>query len=801
MQTPFPHAFDRGAMAWTALFGLAVMLPPASAAEARTGEQVFQQRCASCHGSRGEGTDKKYPHRLVGSRSVPQLARFIARTMPKDAPKKCTGEDAGKVAAYIYDAFYSRAAQDRNKPPRIGLARLTVRQYRNAVADLVGSFPSPGRWDQQRGLRGQYFKSRRFRRGAPVLARIDPAIHFDFGTTSPDPKKLEDHAFSARWEGAVRPPETGDYDFIIHTDHAARLWLNDAKRPLIDAWVKSGNDSEFRASLFLLGGRVYPLRLDFAKGKQGVADNEKKVLKHPPVKASIVLEWKLPHRAAEVIPQRDLTPNQFPLTFVVATPFPPDDRSTGYERGTSVSRAWDRATTDAAIEVAGYVTTHLRELAAVRDDAPDRRARLRDFCLRFVERAFRRPLTDDQKRLYVDHQFQAARDLDTAVKRVVLLALQSPRFLYREIGGDPYDVASRISFGLWDSLPDQELLQAAAAGRLATREQVTRQAERMLPDLRTHAKLREFFLQWLKVDQVPELSKDPKQFPGFDQSVASDLRTSLELYLDDVVWSEPSDFRQILLADSLYLNGRLARFYGAGLPPDAPFQKVSLKPGVRAGILTHPYLMATFAYTATTSPIHRGVFLARNVLGVSLRPPPQAFTPLAAELHPELTTRERVALQTNSRACQSCHGIINPLGFTLEHFDAIGRYRDKEKDHPIDATGAYQTRTGDVVKFAGIRDLATFLAGSEEVHDAFVEHLFHYLVKQPIRAFGPRKLSQLRRSFADNHDNIRKLIVDIIADSALPSPLRGEGPGVRGERIHVPPPSPKPVTGDKVVVR
>src|SRR5207253_6159756 len=123
---------------------------------------------------------------------------------------------------------------------------------------------------------------------------------------------------------------------------------------------------------------------------------------------------------------------------------------------------------------------------------------------RFAERAFRRPLTDEQKRLYVDHPFDAGRDLETAVKRVVLFVLKSPRFLYREAGGgqDAYDVASRLSFGLWDALPDQELLQAAAAGELATHEQVTRQAERMVTDLRTRAKVREFFLQWLKVDHV-----------------------------------------------------------------------------------------------------------------------------------------------------------------------------------------------------------------------------------------------------------------------------------------------------------
>ena len=164
---------------------------------------------------------------------------------------------------------------------------------------------------------------------------------------------------------------------------------------------------------------------------------------------------------------------------------------------------------------------------------------------------------------------------------------------------------------------------------------------------------------------------------------------------------EAADYRQLLLAEHLYLNGRLAKIYGGDLAADAPFQKVLLKPRERAGVLTHPYLLANFSYAATSSPIHRGVFLARNVLGVSLRQPPDAFTPLAAELHPKLNTRERIALQTSPKDCRSCHGIINPLGFTLENFDAIGRFRDSENSKPIDACGYFVTRSGDTSDFQG----------------------------------------------------------------------------------------------------
>ena len=487
--------------------------------------------------------------------------------------------------------------------------------------------------------------------------------------------------------------------------------------------------------------------------------------------ASIALLWKLPRRVDEVIPERRLSPQKWPEAFVLQTPFPPDDRSIGYERGTTISKAWDQATTDAAIEVAGYVASHLRELAGVSADDANGATKLKDFCQRFVERAFRRPLTDEQKQLYIEQQFAAAPSREVAVKRVVLLTLKSPRFLYREVGSaaaDSYDVAARISFGLWDSLPDQPLLDAAKAGKLTDRGAIVQQAERMLPDLRTQAKLREFFRGWLKIDQAHDMAKDPEQFPDFSPEIAADLRTSLDLTVEDVIASDAADFRQLLLADSLYLNGRLAKFYGVDLPVDAPFQQVALDPQQRAGVLTHPYLLAGFAYTATSSPIHRGVFISRSVLGRKLRPPPEAVTPLAPDLHADLTTRERIALQTGSQMCATCHAMINPLGFTLENFDAVGRFRDVEKGKPIDATGLYRTRTGQTAKFAGPKELASFLAGSDETHAAFALQLFHHLVKQPVLAYGPNRHAELKQSFVSQQFNIRKLAVEIVAGAALP---------------------------------
>lgn len=743
------------------------------------------QHCASCHGKAGEGVKDEYDQALVGDKSVLQLAKYIDKWMPEDEPKTVVGEDAEHVARYIHEAFYSPIAQARHAPARIALSRLTVRQYRNTVADLVGSFRSPidPGPDPERGLKGEYFNSRQPGRNG-VIERVDPEVRFDFGQQNPAPDKLDDpNGFSVRWEGSLIAPDTGDYEIIIRTDHAARLWLNNREEALIDRWVKSGSDTEFRAMIYLIEGRAYPLRLEFSTHKQGVDDKKKQ---QEPLKAFVELLWRRPHQAAEVIPQRCLSPKRVDESFVVTTPFPPDDRSVGYERGTSVSQAWANATTDAALETAAYVTEHLDGLAGIgrRDSAEDRAAKTRQFAARFIERAFRRPVNDELAKLFVESHFEAATEEaagDTAsdpvevqrsaIKRIVLLALKSPRFLYVDFANDKpddYDTATRLSYTLWDSMPDAALFEAASKGELRTPQQIRAQAERMVNDARAKSKLLAFLHQWLRVDHLGDLSKDPGKYPDFTPEIASDLHTSLDLFLDEVMWDEHSDFRRLLFSHDLYVNGRLAGFYGIDLPADAPFQKVAADRPQRVGVISHPLLLAGFAYSDVSSPIHRGVFLARSVLGRSLKPPPEAVAPLAPDLHPDLTTRQRVVTQTADKACMACHGMINSLGFTLEHFDAVGRFRETEKDKPVDSTGAYELPDGEQQPFADARELAAFLADHEQVHQAFALQLFHNFVKQPAAAYGAETAANLRAKFAEDQFNVRRLMVRIAEIAAGP---------------------------------
>ncbi len=675
------------------------------------------------------------------------------------------------IPTAVLPVFQTKKTTTPVKPLPAGtpVTRLTVQQFQNSVVDLVddGAPLVPG--GPSGGLEGEYFHGRDRSEKNRVFDRVDPGVQFDFGTGAPDPGSLkansafDPHVFSIVWHGSVLAPDTGDYDFILRSDQSVRLFVNGYAAPLVDGAVRSANQTEFQGTIHLLGGHAYPIRLEFEKSTQGVDDG--KATKRPSPHASVGLLWRPPRRTVAPIPAWCLYPAGMATSFVLTTPFPPDDRSMGFERGNSISKEWDEATAAAAIETANYVSGNVNRLAGTRDDAKDRKDRIEAYARRFVERAFGRPLPADVAKLYIDHQFEEAPGPEMAMKRVVLLALESPRYLYRDLAADqlassrpthdPYQAAADLSFALWDSLPDAQLRQAVEKGELSTSEQVARQAERMAGDPRTWDKLRAFLLEWLKVDDIPEIAKDRKTCGGFDGDTASDLRDSFELFLKNSAWSDASDYRDLMTSPTLYLDGRLAKLYGAKLAEDAPLQAVVESKAERCGVLTQPYLLARFGYVSGSDPIHRGVLVVRNLLGRVLNPPPAAFIPLPASAHPTLTTRERVALQTEPKFCQQCHSIINPLGFTMEKYDAIGRLRDTDAGKPVDTSGRYVARNGVAARFTGASDLAEYLANSDDAHRAFVQKLSLYMVKQPMMS------PALLKSFAENRYSIRKLMAQI----------------------------------------
>lgn len=742
--------------------GFILLLTLALQAGARDGAAIYKEHCASCHGNKGQGVADEYDEALVGKKSITSLTKYIHKSMPEDDEDAVIDDDARAVSEYMYHAFYSPEAQAKLKPVRKDLLRRTQHQHRRALSDLVASFRGNSNLGDKHGLFARYFNKEKMNNQKGKLAeRTDTWIGFDLKSDHKI-KNLNPKAFSINWSGSIMPPETGSYGFRISTPNGARLWLNDIDNntdPLIDAWVSSNNKMrQVEKSTFLLGGHSISLYLDYVSYKENVS--------------SIQFEWKPPHGTWQPIPQRYLFPKRSQILAIPTTPFPADDASMGYERGSSISKSWREAVTNSAIEITNHIFEDIDRLSRSKPTDKDRHQKLRDFCATIAERAFARPLTVEQRKLYVDAAFEQSKDdTDSALKRSLLFTLTSPYFLYPDLNRnaegkpDQFTLASKLALTLWDSLPDKPLLDAARNGHLAKENQINPRIDKMLNDPRTKEKLHRFFFAWLNLAEKDDLSKDLKTFPGFDENVIADLRTSLSLFIEQVIWSEKSDYRQLFLSGKLPVNKRLAKFYGTDAP-EWGFADVPAN-NHRAGIFTHPYILAAFSYHKQTSPIHRGVYLSRNILGRFLKPPPKAIEFKDADFNPHLTMREKVTEITKDTSCMSCHSIINPIGFGLENYDAVGRFRTHEKKRPINASSDYPTPDDKTIRINGAPDLAKIAVESPGAHRAFIKHLFHHLVQQPANSFGFTTMDALHEDFTKNNFNIRHLIKTIAKTNAI----------------------------------
>jgi len=736
------------------------------------GKAIYQKKCVECHADNGEGALDVDVDPLTGNRSIDALAGRIERTMPEDNEDDCVGEEAKLAAEYIYHAFYSPRAQNRGKTIVPDVTHLTEAQILNSVTDLIGGFRKGNTSPEieRPGLKGHYTLDDRKKAGnnnfkREKFERTDSQLRFDYKEglpNLPDGMQSQMTQFKIEWQGSIWAAETGEYEFTLRTRNGAKLFINEHdnnKQPTIDAWVAPDNEiREESEKVFLLGGRRYFVRLEYFKYQEK--------------SASVELLWKTPHGRRETIPSNSLTPDYMPKAFVGTTVFPADDRSYGYERGSIVSRVWLDAVTSLASEAADHVVEYVDELAKTKADDEKRIEKLRQFAAEFSARAFRRPLQPGEKEKYVDSHFNKAPTPEDAIRRVVLYSLTSPGFLYPATAFDSPDSqwakATDLALAIWDSVPDKNLRDAAAKRKLNSPEAIEKIAWNMQWDGRARHKVTGFFEHWLELSRTEEVAKDDELYPQFSDEMMADLRTSLEMFLDDIVWSEKSDYRQLLLSDQLFLNKRLGDIYGK---PDlkSNFQKVSLPDKGRSGVITHPFLLTAFAYHDNTSPIHRGVFLTRNIVGMPLKPPPEALEFDDSHFPPNLTMREKVTEMTRAKACMSCHSMINPLGFSLEHYDAIGRWRAKERNKPIDDNGILETDSGDRITIEGPRDVAEYAAHSPAAHKTFVRQLFHHTVKQPLLAYGDNTADQLEEIFRQSGFNMKYLLVKMAITATQPN--------------------------------
>ncbi len=691
------------------------------------GKAIFEKQCAECHGDRGQGVDGEYDKPLAGDWPLEKLVRVVDKTMPELEPELCQGENAKLVAAYVFETFWQKRRE--SAPREITLARLTNRQFRQSVADLFAQFPGtriPVIDRKKHGLRATYYDVKKMnRRHQKKRDRIDGEVDFDFGANAPFEGMNKD-GFSILWQGSIVPVETGWYEFFVHSHNGFSFWINrDGKTASIDETVTGGKERERSIRLFLLGGRPYPVMLDFFKFKDPVG--------------KVRLSWKPPNGKKEIIPREFLFQQSVPPSLIIQQKLPPDDSSAGFARGTMVEQAWDEAITYAAIEAGRFANEKIDKLAQTKQEDQRRKEKAEEFFLQFVKFAFREPLTDKQREFFVRSRFGESKSLAQTVEEIVLLTLKSPRFLYPEWQAlakkdkDVYVVATRLALYLWDSLPNERLHQLIEKGNLGKEVQQATLAKHMLEDPRAQAKFREFLLHWLEIDQNEPPKKNPARFPKFNEQALADLRRSLLKYLDAVVWEKKGTHGDLIQASKIPLNRNMATYYGVKKVRDSNFTDYPLYSADefgRHGLFTHPYLLANHSYTDQSSPIHRGVFVARKILGRRLRPPKEAVSFKNSDFDPNWTMRQKVTALTKPANCMTCHDLINSTGFLLEGYDATGRVRSTERGKALDTKVSYLDREGNELPMHGPGDLLKHSMSNESSEMFFMEELFKYVAKQ-----------------------------------------------------------------------
>jgi hypothetical protein len=300
------------------------------------------------------------------------------------------------------------------------------------------------------------------------------------------------------------------------------------------------------------------------------------------------------------------------------------------------------------------------------------------FVRTFGKRAFRRPLSEAEAARY-ESLFAREADFHRGAQLVMETMLQSPHFLFRLEPG-LFGVASRLSYFLWNTMPDEALLEAAESGELGSQAGLEKQIRRMLKHHRAYASLDQFLGEWLRFDRLRGALRDRRLFPEYSPELVSAMIEETTRLFRSVVWENRS-FLEFFTAGYTFLNADLARLYGLSAPSE-PWTRTAFPAAYpRSGMLGHAAFLTLTSKPAETSPTERGFFIREHFLCQQVPPPPpgvNATLPPVTDEKP-LTQRERLSIHLSNQACAGCHTLVDPIGFGFEHFDAIGRFREKER--------------------------------------------------------------------------------------------------------------------------
>ena len=402
-----------------------------------------------------------------------------------------------------------------------------------------------------------------------------------------------------------------------------------------------------------------------------------------------------------------------------------------------------------------------------------------------ARRAYRRPVNDPEMERLLGY-FQRGQNegggFDAGIENAVAFLLVSPQFLFRAepdaaktAPGSPYrisdlELASRLSFFLWSSIPDDELLAVASRGKLSDPVVLEHQVKRMLADGRSGALIQNFFGQWLYLRNLKATSPDQQVFPDFDDNLRQAFLRETEMFTGSIV-REDRSVLDLLTANYTFLNERLAKHYGIPNVYGNQFRRVTLTDPARRGLLGQGSVLTVSSYANRTSPVLRGKWILTNILGTPPPPPPPnvpAFNEMASG-----TVRERMVQHRSNPACSGCHSVMDAVGFTMENFDAVGHWRTRDSGAPVDASGALPDGT----KVDGAASLIAALAGHpEQFVRTMTSMMLTYALGRGLEYYDMPVVRTVAREAAQKNYRFSEVVLDIVKSPPFQMTVKASEP-------------------------
>jgi mono/diheme cytochrome c family protein len=754
---------------------------------------LVEKHCVQCHNETlkigGVAFDKMDPNALGGHAETLEEAirRLRGHYMPPSGASQPSEAERQALIAWLENGLDS-AADGKTNPGSVPLHRLNRSEYANAVEDILGIRIDPAQ------LLPRDDKSAGFDNVADVL-KVSPSFLEQYLSAARQVSVQAIGNPSARLQSRVYPgppeavqymhieglplgtrggmiiehdfPVDGNYDVTINgLVGAGYVWGVMDKNTLVvtldDAKVYEntlGGDEDLAA-----------VDLKQAVGVGAINDRFKNIRLH--AKAG-------PHRIGVTFLEKTAAESDEILsTFipVAGMAVPVNGNSTG-PRISSVE-------VKGPMEARGVGDTLSRRKIFICQPkaAAEEQACAEKILANVARKAFRRPVTAEDLEGALTLYRQGRKDggsFHNGIQKGLMVILSSPKFLYRAHAvpgdakpGETYriadrDLAARLSFFLWSSLPDDELLDLAGRGELHKPEVLNAQVRRMLADPRAHALVTNFAFQWLNVHGLEQVDPDPNIFPEFTYDLIPAFEKELELFIASVFEADHSII-QLLEADYTFLNERLALHYGVKNVRGGQFRRVKMQETYRNGLLGKgAFLMAT-SYANRTTPVLRGAYILDKFLGTPPSAPPpnvEAF-PETQEGAVALTVRARLESHRAIASCAACHNVIDPLGLALENFDAIGRWREKDQDagERIDATGQLMDGT----PLDGPGDLRKAMTAEPEVFvQTFTENLMTFALGRPVQYFDMPTVRAIVRDAGKQDYRLSAIVLGIVNSPAF----------------------------------